>query len=231
MKIQAIVTDIEGTTTSIDFVHLVLFPYSMKALLPFLETNWDRADIKSIVQEICILEGLAEPSILSITEVLSSWMKADKKVTPLKNLQGLIWEDGYKQGLLRGHIYEDAAKELMRWHKAGIKLYIYSSGSVYAQKLLFGCSEFGDLTPLFSGYFDTTSGSKRESSSYQSISEAISLPPESILFLSDIVEELIAANEVGFKIVQLAREPSVSSTMLSPVGLWPVVKSFEQITL
>lgn len=224
MKIAAIVTDIEGTTTSIDFVHSILFPYSIEALLPFLETHWQRPEVKKIVEEVSVIEGCTDPTPPTISEILFSWIKADRKITPLKALQGLIWEDGYKKGLLRGHLYEDAAKGLMRWHEAGIKLYVYSSGSVHAQKLLFGSSEYGDLTPIFSGYFDTTVGGKRESSSYNAISENISLPSDSILFLSDVAEELVAANLAGFKTIQLVRDSSAS-----PSTLFPVVKSFDEI--
>jgi enolase-phosphatase E1 len=226
MKIAAIVSDIEGTTTSIDFVHSILFPYSIQALVPFLETQWERPEVKKIVEDVSTIQGLTEPTLSEISTILVSWIKNDKKITPLKALQGLIWEDGYNKGLLRGHLYDDAARGLMRWHEAGIKLYVYSSGSVRAQKLLFGCSEFGDLTPLFSGYFDTTIGGKKESSSYDAIAEKISLPSGSILFLSDVAEELVAANEVGFKTIQLARDPSVSLCTLSPV-----VKSFDEIHL
>lgn len=224
MKIDAIVTDIEGTTTSIDFVHTILFPYSIKALGPFLETQWERPEVKRIIEEISVMEGLTAPTVSNVAEILLSWSKADRKVTPLKALQGLIWEEGYKKGLLRGHLYDDATRGLKRWHEAGIKLYVYSSGSVHAQKLLFGCSEFGDLTPLFSGYFDTTVGGKRESSSYSAIAQDISLPSESILFLSDIAEELVAADLVGFKTIQLARDSSVTLCTVCPV-----VDSFDKI--
>jgi len=224
MKFAAIVTDIEGTTTSIDFVHSILFPYSMNALLPFLETNWHKPEVKRIVEEVSTVEGIKDSTPQAICEILISWIEADKKITPLKALQGLIWEDGYKKGLLQGHLYEDAARGLRRWHEAGIKLYVYSSGSVHAQKLLFGSSQYGDLTTLFSGYFDTTVGGKRESSSYEAISANIPFPPDSILFLSDIAEELNAAHLAGFKTIQLARD----STAV-PSTPFQVVKSFDEI--
>lgn len=226
MKIAAIVTDIEGTTTSVDFVHSTLFPYSMKALLPFLETNWQRPEVKRTVEEVAVIEGLADPSPVKISEILLSWITADRKITPLKALQGLIWEDGYKKGILRGHLYDDAARGLRKWYDAGIKLYVYSSGSVHAQKLLFGSSEYGDLTILFSGYFDTTVGGKREPSSYRAISENIALPSESILFLSDTAEELDAANLVGFKTIRLERDLPTSAGPHSRS-----VRSFDEIYL
>jgi enolase-phosphatase E1 len=134
------------------------------------------------------------------------WITEDKKVTPLKSLQGLIWEAGYKQGDFNGHIYQDAAEMLKSWKDKGLDLYIYSSGSVYAQKLLFKHTVYGDLTPLFSGYFDTHIGGKRDASSYRNIAEQIVCPPNRLLFVSDIKEELDAAKESGFNTIWVCRE-------------------------
>ncbi len=142
-----------------------------------------------------------------ITQLID-WIDTDKKVTPLKSLQGLIWAAGYQQGDFNGHIYSDAANNLKKWHAQGLALYVYSSGSVYAQKLLFAHTEFGDLTPLFSGYFDTHIGSKQQVESYQRIAETIGLPSNQLLFLSDIYAELDAAKEAGFATIQLTREGS-----------------------
>jgi enolase-phosphatase E1 len=124
----------------------------------------------------------------------------------LKAIQGVIWEEGYRRGDFRGHVYPDAAAALHRWHDAGVRLYVYSSGSIQAQKLLFGHSDQGDLTPLFSGYFDTTSGGKKEPDSYRRVAQAIGLPAGDILFLSDIEAELDAALEAGMQTCQLVRE-------------------------
>ena len=132
-------------------------------------------------------------------------------MTPLKALQGLIWEEGYRRGDFKGHVYEDAARNLRRWHERGIALYVYSSGSVHAQKLLFGYSEAGDLTPLFSGYFDTAIGHKREAESYRAIAVAMDRPPQDILFLSDIGAELDAARAAGIQTVWLVRDGAPDS--------------------
>ena len=120
------------------------------------------------------------------TELLVRWIDEDRKLTPLKALQGMIWEDGYRRGAFTGHVYPDAVRNLRAWHDAGIALYVYSSGSVQAQQLLFGHSDAGDLTPLFAGYFDTRIGNKRETASYGAIAERIGLPPGRILFLYDV---------------------------------------------
>src|SRR5262249_37451107 len=138
--------------------------------------------------------------------VLTEWHDADRKIGPLKTLQGLIWAQGYAEGVLKGHVYADAVEGLRRWHAKGIALYIYSSGSVAAQKLIFGHTDYGDLTSLFSGYFDTAVGGKKEAGSYNAIARAIGLKPGAILFLSDVAEELAAAREAGFAVMLLARE-------------------------
>jgi len=133
-------------------------------------------------------------------------MNQDKKITPLKTLQGMMWKTGYDQGDFQGHVYEDAFQELKHWEEQGLALYVYSSGSVPAQKLLFSHSTYGDLTPLFSGYFDTKVGGKKESDSYRKIAEQLELAPEKILFLSDTIEELDAAQEAGMQTILILRE-------------------------
>jgi len=136
---------------------------------------------------------------------LKRWMAADEKKTPLKTLQGLIWEAGYRDGRLNGHLWPDVAPCLRAWHAGGLRLAVFSSGSVAAQKLLFGHSEAGDLTPLLSGFFDTRVGQKREAASYAAIAKGMGLPAGEILFLSDIAEELDAAKEAGMQCCQLLR--------------------------
>jgi enolase-phosphatase E1 len=138
--------------------------------------------------------------------ILLDWIAEDRKATPLKALQGMVWEQGYKAGQLKGHVYPDAVEALKRWHQEGYTLYVYSSGSIQAQQLIFGCSEVGDLSGLFSGYFDTTSGPKRDPQSYRNIVAAIGLPAEEIVFLSDIVEELDAAQVAGMPTCGLVRD-------------------------
>ncbi|MBS0590040.1 MAG: acireductone synthase, partial [Proteobacteria bacterium] len=197
--IRAIVTDIEGTTSSIDFVKDVLFPYARTRLPAFIETHADKPDVQHWLHEAAREAGLVSASRQEIIALLLHWIDEDRKATSLKALQGLIWEDGYASGEFRGHVYPDVRKNLEKWREQGLALYVYSSGSVAAQKLLFGYSEAGDLTPLFSGYFDTTIGAKREADSYRRIAEAIAIPAMEILFLSDIEQELDAAAHVGMQ--------------------------------
>lgn len=203
--IQAIVTDIEGTTSSIDFVHETLFPYARKHLRSFLHAHGQepavQAELAAVAQEVG-----RELSLDEAADVLERWIAEDRKITPLKSLQGLIWAQGYAAGELQGHVYADTPECLRQWHEQGIRLYVYSSGSVAAQKLIFGHSSAGDLTPLFSGYFDTRIGAKRETAAYRAILAEIDLPAEQVLFLSDIGAELDAARAAGLRTCQLLRD-------------------------
>lgn len=202
--IRAVLTDIEGTTTSLDFVKEILFPYAAQRLGPFLAEHGSRPELREIRTQIEMVEGRAL-SLGDCTEILRQWMAEDRKVTPLKSLQGLIWEDAYLRGDLKGHIYPDAALALRQWKAEGLRLFIFSSGSVKAQQLLFSHSEEGDLSPLFSGYFDTTTGAKGDPSSYEAIARTIGFDSPEILFLSDIATELAAARMAGFKVIGLNR--------------------------
>jgi len=203
--IKAIVTDIEGTTSSILFVKDVLFPYARANLADYVRRHEHDPQVKPLLDDVCKEVGL-ELSLEQIIAQLIQWIDEDKKVTPLKSLQGLIWEAGYRQGDFKGHLYADAAEKLKLWKADGLDLYVYSSGSVYAQKLLFGHTEYGDLTPLFSGYFDTHIGGKREQQSYDNIAKQLGMPPNQLLFLSDIKEELDAAKAAGFETIWLTRD-------------------------
>jgi enolase-phosphatase E1 len=207
IEIRAIVTDIEGTTSSIDFVRDVLFPYARKRLPAFVETHGDKPDVQHWLHEAASEAGLVEASRQEIIELLLQWIDADRKSTALKALQGMIWKDGYAAGDYRAHLYPEVAARLREWRADGLRLYVYSSGSVPAQKLFFQYSEAGDLTPLFAGYFDTETGPKRETESYRRIAAAIEEEPRHLLFLSDIVEELDAARAAGFHTGWLIREP------------------------
>ncbi|MFJ4249390.1 acireductone synthase [Pseudomonas sp. NPDC089741] len=206
MSIKAIVTDIEGTTSAVSFVFDVLFPYAAKHLPDFVRQNAERADVAEQLDAVRRDSNAPQAEVERVVEILLSWIEEDRKATPLKALQGMVWAQGYHAGQLKGHVYPDAVEALQRWHAAGYQLFVYSSGSIQAQKLIFGCSEAGDLTPLFDGYFDTTSGPKREAQSYTNIQQAIGVEPEEILFLSDIVEELDAAQSAGLQTCGLARE-------------------------
>ena len=221
MTPRAIVTDIEGTTSSLAFVHDVLFPYSCQRLADYVRAH--RADLAPVLQAVRDEAGeLALPDDACIARLLD-WHDADRKIAPLKTLQGLIWEQGYADGDLKGHIYPDATAGLRRWHAMGIALHVYSSGSVAAQKLLFGHTQDGDLTPLFSGYFDTAIGGKKEAASYRAIAAALGIAPGDILFLSDVAAELEAAREAGLRVILLARDG------LAPGQAFPVAASFDTI--
>ncbi|PMQ08442.1 Phosphatase [Pseudomonas sp. AD21] len=206
MSIKAIVTDIEGTTSAVSFVFDVLFPYAAKHLPDFVRQNAERADVAEQLDAVRRDSNAPQADVERVVEILLSWIEEDRKATPLKALQGMVWAQGYHAGQLKGHVYPDAVDALRRWHAAGYQLFVYSSGSIQAQKLIFGCSEAGDLTPLFSGYFDTTSGPKREAQSYTNIQQAIGVEAGELLFLSDIVEELDAAQAAGLQTCGLARE-------------------------
>jgi len=207
IEIRAIVTDIEGTTSSISFVRDVLFPYARKRLPAFVETHGDKPDVQHWLHEAAREAGLVEAPRQEIIELLLGWTDKDRKSTALKALQGMIWKDGYAAGDYRAHLYPEVASRLRDWRAEGLRLYVYSSGSVPAQQLFFRYSEAGDLTPLFAGYFDTETGPKREAESYQRIATAIDEQPRHLLFLSDIVEELDAAREAGFHTGWLVRAP------------------------
>jgi len=206
VSIKAILTDIEGTTSAVSFVFDVLFPYAAKHLPDFVRQNASRADVAEQLDAVRRDSNEPLADVERVVEILLSWIAEDRKATPLKALQGMVWAQGYQAGQLKGHVYPDAVEALQRWHAAGYQLFVYSSGSIQAQKLIFGCSEAGDLTPLFNGYFDTTSGPKREAQSYRHIQQAIGVDAGEILFLSDIVEELDAAQSAGLKTCGLARE-------------------------
>jgi enolase-phosphatase E1 len=196
----AVLTDIEGTTTPISFVRDVLFPFARERLPGFLAA---RAEDAAVAGELAETRRLApgKPEL----ETLLGWMAADAKMTPLKALQGMIWHEGYLDGSLAGRIYPDVPPSLRRWSQAGLRLYVYSSGSVEAQRLIFGHSDAGDLARLFSGFFDTRVGGKREPESYGRLAIGLGLPPIAILFLSDVEAELDAAAASGMRTCQLVR--------------------------
>ncbi|HEY6986443.1 MAG TPA: acireductone synthase, partial [Rhodanobacteraceae bacterium] len=152
--------------------------------------------------------GLVAVPQQEIIELLIRWIDADRKSTALKALQGMIWKAGYEDREYRAHVYPEVPARLREWERSGKRLFVYSSGSVPAQKLFFAYTEAGDLTPLFSGYFDTETGPKREAESYRRIAAAIGMPASDILFLSDVIEELDAARTAGMQTTLLARAPA-----------------------
>ncbi len=206
-EIRAIVTDIEGTTSSISFVRDVLFPHARKQLPAFIETHSDTPEVQHWLHEAAREAGLVEAERQEIIELLLQWSDEDRKSTALKALQGMIWKEGYTAGDYRAHVYPEVAARLRGWRADGLRLYVYSSGSVPAQQLFFRYSEAGDLTPLFAGYFDTETGPKREAESYRRIAGEVGEQPAHILFLSDIPEELDAARAAGMQTGWLLRPP------------------------
>ena len=209
MMVKAIVTDIEGTTSSIDFVHNVLFPYASRHLPEFVRNSQSVPAVVPGLDAVRAEAGEADADIERVIAVLLQWIDQDRKATALKSLQGLIWKHGYENGDFTGHLYDDASRKLGEWCNAGIDLYVYSSGSVGAQKLLFGHSDAGDLRPLFRGYFDTRIGHKRDTDSYRQIVDKIGAPTSEILFLSDVADELDAAADAGMQTFQLVRDDKV----------------------
>ncbi|HUA79040.1 MAG TPA: acireductone synthase [Dyella sp.] len=225
--IRAIVTDIEGTTSSISFVKDVLFPYARRRLPAFIETHGDKPEVQHWLHEAAKEAGFIEAGRQEVIDMLLRWIDEDRKSTALKALQGMIWREGYEGGQYRAHMYPEVAGRLQAWRGEGLHLYVYSSGSVPAQKLFFRYSEAGDLTPMFAGYFDTETGPKREQASYERIVEEIGERPEHVLFLSDVVEELDAARAAGLHTGWLLRPP----LRVPPQPKHPAYADFDAIEL
>ncbi len=210
-----ILMDVEGTTTSISFVHDVLFPYSAERLKSYIEKNMTDPNVQEVLLKTQSTVREEEDLNLNkdqLIDKLLEWIKIDRKHGALKKLQGLIWHDGYSAGEIKGHVYEDVPAALKKWKEQGLELGIYSSGSVDAQRSLFGYSVFGDLNSFFSHNFDTSVGGKREVQSYKNILESLQYNPEEVLFLSDITEELDAAQSAGLKTIQLVRGEAVAKS-------------------
>ena len=225
--IKAILTDIEGTTSSISFVKDTLFPYARKHLPAFIVTHTDDPDVQHWLHEAAKEAGLVSATQQEMIELLQLWIDEDKKSTALKALQGMIWEEGYRTREFKAHVYDDVPSQFKKWTDKGLAVYVYSSGSVPAQRLFFEFSDTGDLSPVFSGYFDTETGPKRDAASYSQIAKAIAVNPNEILFLSDIAEELDAAHAAGMKTVLVARSPAVCPAS----GNHPCVTDFSAISL
>lgn len=223
--IKCVLTDIEGTTTSVSFVYDVLFPYFRDQIQESRELSTNLLyPIVQATKEQAAKEGIQINGIDDCLDLLKTWSIEDRKFAPLKTLQGYIWKKGYEDGRIKGHIYEDVVDALDEWDADGITIAVYSSGSVQAQKLIFGYSEHGDLTPYFSHYFDTKMGGKKEMRSYENIAQELNLEPYEILFLSDTPEELRAAREAGMEVIQLVREGT------KPSSHFDNVDDFSQIT-
>lgn len=223
-----VLTDIEGTTTDIAFVHDVLFPYARRTLPELVRTRAFEPEIAAALAAARERAGAPTLSLDDTIALLLRWMDEDRKETSLKTLQGIAWESGYASRALVSPVYPDAVMALRAWHAAGHVLAVYSSGSEHAQRLLFAHSEAGDLTPTFSAYFDTRIGAKGERVSYERIAERLDVAPAAILFLSDAPAEIAAARAAGCRVVRVdrGRPPSEPPTLEDGV---PVTGSFAWI--
>jgi len=231
--LREILLDIESTTTPIEFVHQVLFPYARRRLHDYLEQHVGdpgvRADVALLRAEYAA-ESSHSPDLPAWNpEAYVYWlMDRDHKSTALKALQGRIWEEGYRAGELRnkGEVYPDVRPALERWHTAGKTIAIFSSGSVPAQRSLFANTTAGDLSPLLSGYFDTTTGPKREADSYRRIAAALRQPANVVLFVSDVSAELDAALAAGMRTALCVRGAAPPSA--TPAD-HPRIRSFAEL--
>lgn len=205
MHTTTILTDIEGTTSSISFVKDVLFPYARAKLPTFVREHGHEPGVRRWLDAVAIEIAASACQDAVIVETLQGWIDEDRKHTALKALQGMVWDAGYRDGDFVAPLYPDVAPALRGWHADGHALAVYSSGSVPAQKLLFAHTDAGDLTALFSAFFDTEVGGKREAGSYRVIADRLGQAPETIVFLSDVVAELDAAREAGMRTVLLDR--------------------------
>lgn len=237
---MALVLDIEGTTTPIDFVYNVLFPYAREHVKPYLAAHLLSSDLQTDIR--ALLEenvedrkrGLDPPPFagpadqVSIEDAVAyiHWlMDRDSKTTALKSIQGKLWDEGYKRGELHSRVFEDVPRAFERWRQQGKTICIYSSGSVLAQTLLFAHTEAGDLTPYIRAYFDTNIGAKREAGSYRRIASELELSPREIVFVSDVTAELDAAAAAGFETLLCVRPANPGQ----PAGTHATIQTFDQI--
>jgi enolase-phosphatase E1 len=240
--IDAILLDIEGTTTPIEFVHKTLFAYARERVRGFLDASVEDPAVQAALDGLRAehrrdvdagesppewREDSVQARLASAASYVHWLIDRDRKSRWLKELQGRIWEEGYESGALRGEVYPDVPPALARWTAAGVNVGIYSSGSVLAQKLLFGHSNAGDLTPFLQWHFDTAVGPKRESSSYHRIAETIGASPARVLFISDVTAELDAAEAAGLRTLLCDRGGNDTS---DSGRRYSVIRSFEQVT-
>lgn len=228
MTIRCVVMDIEGTILPITFVRDTLFPYAHRQLDRFLGDHRDDRDVRRwllLCQDTVAQEEGIRPAEDRLPGILQLWMAQDRKHTGLKGLQGLIWEEGYRNGAFAPELYDDVTDTLLAWHAGGLQLALYSSGSEQAQRLLLTHTATGDLTGLFTHYFDTEIGPKADAASYRRIAGQLALPPGTILFLSDVEAELNAAAMAGFQAMQIVRPGTKAGTR------HPVAARFTDIDL
>jgi enolase-phosphatase E1 len=239
-QVRTILLDIEGTTTPVEFVYKTLFPYASRALESFLHEHFKEPDIKSAIQQLYSQyqvdkgKGLQPPAWIdehdesrlhSCAEYCRWLMEKDNKSTPLKSLQGKVWQEGYATGELRGQVYADVPRAFKRWRLQKREICIYSSGSALAQQLLFRSTGSGDLTPLISAFFDISIGGKTETESYRKIAQSLRRSPSDFLFISDAVKEVRAANDAGMQAILCDRELEASQ----PQEAKALIHSFDEV--
>jgi enolase-phosphatase E1 len=218
-----VLLDIEGTTTPIEFVHQTLFGYARTRVKDFLERHWNDPEVRADVARLGT-EHAEDPA--AVVAQVHRLMDRDEKSTGLKSLQGKIWEEGYRAGDLKAEVYPDVPPALERWRREGIDIAIFSSGSIQAQRSLFGNTAAGDLTHFIRAYFDTTSGPKTAPQSYARIAVILERSPSEVLFLSDVGAELDAAERAGLQTVLCLRTPGSAP----PAGPRPVIRTFDQLS-
>ncbi|PIC26454.1 hypothetical protein B9Z55_019025 [Caenorhabditis nigoni] len=242
IQFNALLLDIEGTITSISFVKDELFPYAFENVGKYLEEHYDKPATQIIIEDLrrlaeqqletdAAVVKIREPKqecIEDVTKNVRHWIKRDKKLTPMKALQGLIWEEAYQRGYVKGHVYPDVLPILKIIENRKIPIYIYSSGSVHAQKLLFANSVEGDMTKILYGYFDTNIGLKGETSSYTKISEQIGVPEKDILFLTDVEAEAAAASKAGLQ-TRLVIRPGNAALTQEAKNAYGTIHTLEEI--
>ncbi|HEY8224046.1 MAG TPA: acireductone synthase [Pyrinomonadaceae bacterium] len=239
--VRAILLDIEGTTTPIAFVHEVLFAYARSNVRNYLlkhrtsaEVEADIAllrdeytgDVRQNVPPPALVAAPRDAEIDSLVAYVNWLIDRDRKSRALKSLQGKIWKQGYVDGTLKAELYADVAPALERWQRAGLKINIFSSGSVLAQKLLFAHTDAGDVTGFISNYFDTRVGSKTDIQSYRQIAAQLSLTTREVLFISDVVAELAAAREAGMQTLLCMRPGNHPQSLADD---YKIIQSFDEI--
>lgn len=238
--IQHVLLDIEGTTCPVSFVKEVLFPYAQQQLPIFLADQAENPTVQKLINHVfdawdqdsspeakALRQKCTTIDLKAAINYLDWLIEIDRKLTPLKEIQGLIWRQGYDQGILKVPLYEDVPEALARWKNAGLILSVYSSGSINAQKLLYKHSNHGDLSNLISHWFDTSIGNKQQRESYDKIANALNINPDQVVFISDRKSELNAANEAGFKVLFSQRADNPESDN----GNYIEIKNYAELNL
>lgn len=233
---DAILLDIEGTTSAVSYVYDVMFPFASSGLDSYLDRHWGEPATTEAAEQVARDAGHASLEAWSddgdakdlVRNEVVRLMDGDVKATGLKQLQGLIWQAGFESGELRAHVFDDVPRALSAWREAGVDIRIYSSGSTHAQRLFFGHTDFGDLLPRFSGHYDTTTGPKKEPASYKKIADDWQKPVAGVLFLSDVVAELDAAREAGLQTALVIRP---GNAKVDDPGGHRTIASFDDVRL